>query len=109
MLRAAVADCHGQLDHQRWEASASGFMQQIWFTDCKSCFGTLQKPVAKSVDKRLGMELASLRQHLWREAGQQLPMIHQKPAKNNGPKEGCPAKRGPCVDAAIVCTFFFSC
>ena len=45
----------------------------VWFTDCRSAFDTLQKPVAKTVDKRLGIELASPRQHLWRAPGGLLP------------------------------------
>jgi len=82
IIRAAIADCHGRLDHQNWETSASAFMQCVWFTDCKSCYDTLQKPVAKSVDKRLGIELASLRQYLWRDSGSHLPdkrMLEKRP------------------------------
>ena len=30
----------------------------------------MQKPIAKTVDKRLGMELASLGQFLWRKPGE---------------------------------------
>ena len=33
----------------------------MWYTDSRSCFGTLQRAMAKTVDKRLGNELESLR------------------------------------------------
>jgi hypothetical protein len=43
-------------------------MQQIWFTDCKSLQESLTRDVlAKISDKRLGIELASMRQNLWRD------------------------------------------
>jgi hypothetical protein len=70
LVRAAVADCHGAISNpSRWESEAAAWTTSVWFTDCKSCYDTLQRPIAKSVDKRLGMELASLRQHLWRGSG----------------------------------------
>ena len=84
IIRAAIADCHGRLDRKNWETSAAAFMTCVWFTDCKSCYDTLQKPIAKSVDKRLGIELSSLRQYLWRDSGSHLPdkrMLELKPPK----------------------------
>ena len=36
--------------------------------DCRSCYDTLQKPVAKTAHKRLGIELASLRQSEWKSS-----------------------------------------
>ena len=45
-------------------------MEQIWFTDCKSVEQALMRPVlAKISDKRLGIEIAALRQNLWRTKG----------------------------------------
>ena len=82
IIRAAIADCHGRLDRKNWEDSAAAYMTCVWFTDCKSCYDTLQKPIAKSVDKRLGIELSSLRQYLWRDSGSHLPdkrMLELKP------------------------------
>ena len=73
LIRATLADLHGQLDHSDWERSASAWTTSVWFTDCRSCYDTLQKPVAKTVDKRLGIELAALRQNLWRESGNAAP------------------------------------
>ena len=65
LVRAAFADLHGVLDRRHWEASAASYCKHVWFTDCKSCFDTLQKPVpSKGLDKRIGKELAALRQCL---------------------------------------------
>ena len=62
LIRAAIADVHGALDRKQWETTAAKFMKSVfWFTDCRSANDTLQKPIAKTVVKRLGMELASLR------------------------------------------------
>ena len=60
---------HQALDRKRWETSVAAFMRMAWFTDCKSTFDTLQRPIGRHVDKRLGIELASLRQSLWRTPG----------------------------------------
>ena len=47
-------------------------MRQLWLTDCKSLEETLQNPkCAKHSDKRLSIEIASLRQDLWRQKGQE--------------------------------------
>ena len=73
LIRAAIADCHGQLDHSDWETSASQWCTSQWLTDCRSCEQSLHKPVAKGIDKRLGIELASLRQFLWRKSGSAKP------------------------------------
>jgi hypothetical protein len=73
LVRAALADMHGALDQARWESSAAAWTPAVWFTDCRSCFDTLQKPIAKTVDKRLGIELAALRQSLWRQIGFDAP------------------------------------
>lgn len=73
LLRAALADCHGQLDHANWETSAASWTTSQWSTDCRSCHDTLQKPVTRGIDKRLGIELASLRQFLWRQRGEDKP------------------------------------
>ncbi len=70
LIRAAIADVHGALDRKQWETTAAKLMKSVWLTDCRSAYDTLQKPVAKTVDKRLGMELASLRQLLWRKPGE---------------------------------------
>jgi hypothetical protein len=73
LIRAAIADAHGQLDHANWESSAASFCKSQWLTDCRSCEQSLHKPVARGIDKRLGIELASLRQFLWRRRFHDLP------------------------------------
>ncbi len=45
-------------------------MKSVWLSECLSAYDTLLKTVVKTVDKRLGMELASLRQYLWRKPGE---------------------------------------
>ena len=71
VLRAAVTDIFGCLDMKRWEATSAKFVKQIWMTDCKSLELTLSNPKCnKHSDKRLSIEIASLRQELWRKAGE---------------------------------------
>ena len=82
-MRAAFADCHIELKQATWEKQASEFMKSVWFTDCRSLYDSLQKPVAKSVEKRLGIDLAGLRQFLWRVSGEDPPparTLEEKPA-----------------------------
>jgi len=70
ILRAALADLKGQLDTQDWQASSTRTIKQIWITDCKSVEQALSRPVlAKITDKRLAIEISSLRQSLWRKLG----------------------------------------
>ena len=70
-IRAAVTDLHGKLSQQRWEASSAAFMKQLWLTDCKSLEETLLNPKCNTrSDKRLSIEIAALRQSLWRKKGQ---------------------------------------
>jgi hypothetical protein len=71
VLRATIAELHGRLDMHNWEASAAAFMRQIWFTDCRSLQEALVRPtMAKIADKRLAIEVASMRQSLWRTPGE---------------------------------------
>ena len=84
IVRAGIADLHGLLDHKQWEASAAAFIHAVWFTDCKSSHDALVAPVqGKSQDKRLGIEIASLRQSIWRKPGEIVGLPHleeKKPA-----------------------------
>ena len=67
-IRAAVTDLHGKLSQQRWEASSAKFMKPLWLTDCKSLEETLLNPKCNThSDKRLSIEIAALRQSLWRK------------------------------------------
>ena len=84
LLRAALADAHGQLDRSDWESSAASWCVSQWSTDCRSCADILQKPVTRGIDKRLGIELASLRQFLWRRRGEPAPdrrLLEEPPAR----------------------------
>ena len=70
-IRACIADLNGKLDHKAWEATAAQHKHSVWLTDCKSCSSALEKKVqGKTTDKRLGIEVAALRQSLWRVPGQ---------------------------------------
>lgn len=71
-VRAAVCDISNQLDNKHWERSASKFTKQVWFSDCRPVVGSsLNLCAAKPVDKRLFIELASMRQSLWRTPGEE--------------------------------------
>ena len=73
-LRAAFCHLHvPELQFHNWETRAAQFMVSVWFTDCKSLHDTLQRPIAKTVEKRLGIDLAGLRQYLWRRVGEEAP------------------------------------
>eukprot|EP00439_Symbiodinium_sp_Y106_P006332 s6815_g1.t1 len=46
-------------------------MRQVWFTDCRSLSDTLRSPkMTKHEDKRLSIEIAALRESLWRAKGE---------------------------------------
>ena len=82
LIRAAMADAHGAVDEHHWETTSAAWTTSLWFTDCRSCYDTLQKPIAKTVNKRLGIELAALRQSLWRVPGSSSPerrTLEEKP------------------------------
>ena len=84
LIRAAMADIHEKIDRRDWENSSAAFMKSVWSTDCRSCYDTLQRPIAKTVNKRLGMQLAELRQYLWRAKGSSLPdqtTLEDRPAE----------------------------
>ncbi len=84
LLRAALADAHGKLDERAWESSAADYMKMVWFTDCTSAYDTLQRPVGRGIDKRLGIEVAPLRQFLWRAPGRDVShpgLLEEKPAE----------------------------
>jgi len=69
-LRGIIADLRGLLKTADWETAAAASMKQVWITDCKSVEQVLLRPVmSKMTDKRLSIEIASLRQSLWRTPG----------------------------------------
>ena len=64
LLPAGLADLHGALHHLDWKMSAAASCQSFWCSGCKSCHDTLQKQIAKTVNKKLGIELGRPRQNL---------------------------------------------
>ncbi|CAE7591026.1 RE1 [Symbiodinium sp. CCMP2592] len=61
----------GKLDAEQWTIGAQDRTPLVWVTDCMSLKEHLVSPTASSVsDKRLAIDLSSLRQELWREEGQ---------------------------------------
>ena len=73
IIRAAVVDFRGLLNPREWERTAAEHMQMVWLTDCRSAESALVRSVlGKHASKRLGMELASMRQALWRRHGEAL-------------------------------------
>jgi hypothetical protein len=65
-LRAAIVDARGLLDPKDWESSAADNMLHVWVTDCDSLYEHLVSNNPGSVDdKRLGIDLAILRQFIW--------------------------------------------
>ena len=73
VLRAALADMQGNLaSGPSWEDSAAKQFQHLWITDCKSLESALVRPLmGRIADKRLGIELAAMRQSLWRRISSQ--------------------------------------
>lgn len=70
-VRAPVCDVFSQLDKRRWQHFASKFMKQVLFSDCRPVVGLLLHPsAAKPADKRLSIELASMRQSLYQTPGE---------------------------------------
>ena len=72
LVCAAVVDCPGLLDRRSWETSASDQMVSVGFTDCQSLKSALGRPIVRTIDKRLGIELASFRRQLWRNKGRSI-------------------------------------
>ena len=85
LLRAAIIDLRGLLDHRDWEVSASSQMHSAWFTDCRSVSDALCRNVLSNIaDKRLGITLAAMRQSLWRTPGGGLTiprMLERRPVE----------------------------
>jgi hypothetical protein len=70
VLRAAIVDMRTQLVYKDWERTSSMNLKCVWFTDCQSTDAALKRSVlGKITDKRLSIEIAILRQSVWRRAG----------------------------------------
>ena len=84
IIRATIAEMKGQLGIKTWELDIARALHMRWYSDCKSLVDALKRPVqARIVDKRLAIEIAALRQSLWRsrQDGPSDPREHDgKPA-----------------------------
>ena len=70
-FRAGLVHAIFGFNPKKWEIESSSKMRMIWMTDCKSLHDALLKPVmGKLADKRLGIEMAALRQSIWRVKGE---------------------------------------
>jgi hypothetical protein len=69
-VRAAIADMRGhQGAGSAWEQSSKQTMSHLWLTDCESLHSQLINPVmTTNEDKRLEIDIGSLRQHLWEDS-----------------------------------------
>jgi len=69
-FRAGLCDALFNIDPIHWEAQSAAAIQNVWLTDCRSLNDALLAPnMSKLADKRLGIELAALRQSIWRHRG----------------------------------------
>ena len=69
--RAAIVEMKGNLDIKSWEESAASQMGHVWMTDCESLYEHLISPKMNSIDnKRLAIDLMSLRQLVWERRGE---------------------------------------
>ena len=65
-IRAVLAEIKEEINLQRWEAQSSKVRRHLWLTDCNSLHTYLTRAAASgSEDKRLEIDLESLREHLW--------------------------------------------
>ena len=65
-LRAMISDIRGKYDKKNWEHASARETKCVWMTDCQSLHYYLINPIgAGSEDKRLEIDLESLRECLW--------------------------------------------
>ena len=81
-IRAAIADARGLLGQDRkirpdWEEVSAMTMRHLWMTDCKSLEEHLTaSTLGKVEDKRLSIDLCSLRQDIWTNGEEELEILH---------------------------------
>ena len=67
-IRAMITDMRGKFDKSNWEAACAREVHNVWLTDCQSLRDYLINPIAAgSEDKRLEIDLESLRESLWED------------------------------------------
>ena len=65
-IRAIITDMRGKFCREDWESKCAQEIANVWLTDCQSLHDYLINPVAAgSEDKRLEIDLESLREPLW--------------------------------------------
>ena len=100
MVTFDVTDLFGKLDLKRWQATSAEFIRQVWMTDCKSLEEALQNPkCAEHSDKRLSIEIASLRQDLWRKKGDETGDLYEEDCK---PKDKDLADKVRWIDTDVM-------
>ena len=71
-LRAVIHGLHEdceKLQFKQWVEASQKRTSVLWITDCFSLYSHFMNPVAGLVtEKRLAIDLSSMRQELWREA-----------------------------------------
>ena len=84
-IRAAIPDARGMLQLHRklrpdWKEKSSMNMGHLWVTDCENLEEHLTAPtMGRTDDKRLSIDLSSLRQYIWTRGGEYIKILH--PAK----------------------------
>lgn len=75
-IRAALSEIKGFPHDKNWETTSSKATEHLWLTDCKSLHDHLTTPVMGKVsDKRLGIDLLSMRQELWTVDNQEVDAL----------------------------------
>jgi hypothetical protein len=75
-LRARLAEVLGFTLRRDWESQSSVVVKRVWLTDCSSLVSHLTSNlIGKVKEKRLSIDLRSLRQGLLRYQGQELDKI----------------------------------
>ena len=69
-LRAAIVDMKGKLDWRNWVESAANEMGHCWMTDCDSLYEHLRPRLNTIENKRLQIDLATLRQQIEERGGE---------------------------------------
>ena len=70
-IRAALAEMHGISLKPDWQSASAESRKNVWLTDCRSLSDHLTSPtLGKVTDKRLAIDLSSLRQDLWDSKGE---------------------------------------
>ena len=68
-IRATISSLRGLFKRRNWEYEVAKQLPNVWMTDCQSLRVYITNPVSQgSEDKRLEIDLESLRESLWEDA-----------------------------------------